>query len=221
MNGYKAITAAALALAALLAAGAAQAQSVAPAPEFGIKAGINLSDINTDQLGSSTRSGFVGGVYVDLSTYLLHLQVEGLISQQGFKAGVLEDNYFGQGHLEFRNTVVQIPALVVIALPIPAVSPRVFAGPAFNIPIKSDVKLDNDWIDIKGDTRNTWSLVMGVGVKAMGLGVDLRYDIAMSALNDRPLGAILDDAFDEVTATNDYEDIKERTFSLTISLALD
>lgn len=220
MNGYKTITATALALAALLAAGAAQAQPVAPAPEFGIKAGINLSDINTDQLGSSTRSGFVGGVYVDLPTYLLHLQVEGLISQQGFKAGTLEDNYFGQGHLEFRNTVVQIPALVVIALPIPAVSPRVFAGPAFNIPIKSEVKLDNDWIDIKGDTKNTWSLIMGVGVKAMGLGVDLRYDIAMSALNDRPLGAILDDAFDEVTATNDYQDIKERTFSLTISLAL-
>lgn len=220
MNGYKIITASALALATLLAAGSAQAQSVVPSPEFGIKAGITMSDINTQDLGSTTRSGFVGGVYVDLPTYLLHLQVEGLISQQGFKAGTIEDGYFGRNHLEFRNTVIQIPALLVIALPIPAVSPRVFAGPAYNFPIKSEVKLDNDWTDIKGDTKNTWSLIMGVGVKAMGLGVDLRYDIAMSALNDRPLGDILDDAFDEVTATNNYEDIKARTFSLTLSLAL-
>jgi hypothetical protein len=55
MSRYKSITLSALALAAMMAAGSAQAQSVVPGPEFGIRAGISLSDINTDELGSSTR----------------------------------------------------------------------------------------------------------------------------------------------------------------------
>ncbi|PIV80820.1 hypothetical protein COW53_07690, partial [bacterium CG17_big_fil_post_rev_8_21_14_2_50_64_8] len=38
-------------------------------------------------------------------------------------------------------------------------------------------------------------------------------------LSDRPLGDILDDAFDEISGNNNYQDIKERTFSVTVSLA--
>lgn len=110
--------------------------------------------------------------------------------------------------------------LLVFALPVPAVSPRIYAGPAFNIPLKSEVKLDSDWTDIKSDTRNTWSLVMGAGVKVMKIGVDLRYDIGLTAFNDRPVGEVLDDALDEINGAEQYEDIKERTFSVTVSLAL-
>jgi hypothetical protein len=220
MIRYKAIPVPALALAAMIVAGSAQAQSPLPGPELGIKAGVNLSDIDTSDLRSSTRSGFVGGVYMDLPAFLLHLQVEGLISQQGFKEGAPLAGYQGPNDLEYRTTFVQIPVLLVFALPIPVVSPRAFAGPAFNIPIKSEVKLDHDWTDIKADTKNTWSLILGVGVKAMGLGLDLRYDIGMTAQNDRPLGDILDDAFDEVSGSNNTQDLKGRTFSLTVSLAL-
>jgi hypothetical protein len=54
----------------------------------------------------------------------------------------------------------------------------------------------------------------------MNIGVDLRYDIGVTALNDRPVGDILDDALDEVTGADRYEDIKERTFSVTVSFAL-
>ena len=82
MNPRKAIISVAIALAVLAAAGPLQAQvPFVPRAEFGVKAGINLSDINTDQLGSSTRSGFVGGVYLDLATALLHLQAEALLTQ--------------------------------------------------------------------------------------------------------------------------------------------
>ncbi|MBK7188800.1 MAG: PorT family protein [bacterium] len=221
MNPRKAIIPVAIALAVLAAAGPLQAQvPFVPRAEFGVKAGINLSDINTDQLGSSTRSGFVGGVYLDLATALLHLQAEALLTQRGFKDGTPLGSYPGSSVLEFRNTLLQVPVLLVFALPVPVVSPRIYAGPAFNIPLKSEVKLDSDWADIKSDTRNTWSLVMGVGVKVTKIGVDLRYDIGLTAFNDRPVGEVLDDALDEVNGADQYEDIKQRTFSVTVSLAL-
>lgn len=221
MTTRKAIMAAALALAAIMAAGPLRAQvPFVPRAEFGVKAGVNLADINTDQIMSSTRSGFVGGVYLDLATVLLHLQAEALLSQRGFKDGTPLGSYPGSGALEYRNTFLQVPVLLVFALPVPVVSPRIYAGPALNVPLKSEVKLDNDWADIKADTRNTWSLIIGVGVKVMKIGVDLRYDIGLTALNDRPVGEILDDALDEINGADQYEDIKERVISVTVSLAL-
>lgn len=221
MRSRKAIVPAMLALAAMMAAVPVMAQvPLAPKAELGIKAGLNFSDIDTDQVSSSTRSGFVGGLYLDLSTFLLHLQTEALISQRGFKDGTPLGSYLGSHELEYRNTFLQIPALFVIALPVPMVSPRAYAGPAINIPLKSEVKLDNDWSDIKDDTKTAWSLILGVGVKIMKIGVDLRYDIGLTALNDRPVGNILDDALDEITGADQYEDIKDRTFSLTVSFAL-
>jgi hypothetical protein len=221
MRSRKTIAPAILALATMMAAGSVPAQvPLAPKAELGIKAGLNFSDINTDQIKSSTRSGFVGGLYLDLSTFLLHLQTEALISQRGFKDGTPLGSYLGNNELEYRNTFLQIPALIVIALPVPLVSPRAYAGPAINFPLKSEVKLDNDWSDIKDDAKTTWSVILGVGVKIMKIGVDLRYDIGLTALNDRPVGNILDDALDEITAADQYDDLKDRTFSLTVSFAL-
>ncbi len=217
----KVLSQATMVLAAIVVAGAVRAQvPLVPKPEFGIKAGLNLSSIDTDQLGSSTRSGFVGGVYLDLPTILLHVQAEALISQYGFEGGTPLGNYLGSHELEYRSTFLQVPVLLVMALPLPVVSPRVYAGPALNIPLKSEVKLDGDWSDIRDDTKNAWSLILGAGVKIMNIGVDLRYDIGVTALNDRPVGDILDDALDEVTGADQYKDIKERTFSVTVSFAL-
>lgn len=204
----------------LMVASASMAQSPAPKVEFGVRAGANFSNINTDQIQSSKRSGLVGGVYADLSTLLLHLQAEALISQHGFKGGTPLSNYVGNSKLEYRDTVLQIPALVVLALPSPMVSPRAYIGPALNIPLKSEMKLDNDWVDIKDDTKTSWSMVFGVGVKIFRVGVDLRYSLGLSAFNDRPVGQILDDAFNEITGVDQYDDVKDHTLSITASIAL-
>lgn len=210
-----------VALAAMLSVGSPSwAQVPGTKVEFGLKVGANFSDINTDQISASTRSGLVGGVYLDLATILLHLQTEALISQHGFKGGTPLSSYTGSNELEYRDTALQIPALVVLALPTPVLSPRAYLGPALNIPLKSEVKLDNDWVDVKKDIKSTWSLVFGVGAKFMRVGVDLRYSIGLSALNDRPVGDILNDAFDEINGVDKYDDIKDRTISFTVSYAL-
>jgi hypothetical protein len=186
-------------------------------PEFGVKGGLNFSNIDVNDLGSSNRTGWVGGVYLDLATPLLHLQPEALVTSKGFNGG---EAGTGNHELEYRSISLEVPVLVVLSLPLPAISPRVYAGPALSFPLKSEVQLDGgDWQDIKADTKNTWSVVMGAGVKLGPLGVEVRYDVGMNAFNDRPVGDILDDAFDEFTPANDVKDIKDRTFSVLASFA--
>ncbi|HKI83075.1 MAG TPA: porin family protein [Candidatus Krumholzibacteria bacterium] len=204
----------------LMVSSVSWAQSPAPKVEFGLRAGANFSDINTSDFQSSKRSGLVGGVYADFATILLHLQAEALLSQHGFKGGTPLSSYTGNSELEYRDTVLQIPALVVLALPTPMVSPRAYLGPALNIPLKSEMKLDNDWVDIKDDTKSSWSMVFGVGVKIFRVGVDLRYSLGLTAFNDRPVGQILDDAFDEISGVDQYNDVKDHTLSITASIAL-
>jgi hypothetical protein len=200
----------------LVAAGSALAQ-VPFMPEFGVRAGVNISDINTDDLDSSTRSGYVAGLYLDLATPLLHLQPEALLTSKGFKGGSVG---VGGRQLEYRNISLEVPILLVFSLPVPVVSPRAYAGPAFSLPLRNEMKLKDDWIDIKDDTQSTWSLILGAGVKLGKFGVDLRYDVGMTEVNERPMGAIINDAFEEVTGDNQYKDIKERTWVATVSFAL-
>ena len=210
-----------VALAAMLAIGSPSwAQAPGAKMEFGVKAGANFSDINTDQLTASKRAGLVGGVYVDLATVLLHLQGEALISQHGFKGGTPLGSYVGTNQLEYRDTSLQLPVLFMFVLPTPVVSPRAYIGPALSIPLKSELKLDNDWVDVKKDIRTTWNLVFGVGAKFFRVGVDLRYSVGLNELNDRPVGEILNDAFSEITGVDQYQDIKDHTLSFTVSVAL-
>jgi hypothetical protein len=192
-------------------------------PEFGVKGGLNFSNINVDDLDSSNRTGWVGGVYLDLATPLLHLQPEALVTSKGFKGGEVGT---GNHELEYRAMSLEVPVLIVLSLPIPAISPRAYVGPALSFPLKSEVRMTDGgptglnstaWQDIKDDTKNTWSVVMGAGVKLGPLGVELRYDIGMSAFNDRPVSDIVDDLYDEFTPDNSVKDIKDRTFSVLAS----
>jgi hypothetical protein len=184
-------------------------------PEFGVKGGLNFSNINTDDLESSNRTGWVAGVYLDLATPLLHVQPEALITSKGSKGGQATPTNLELG---YRSMSLEIPVLVVLSLPIPVASPRAYAGPALSFPLQSEVRRGNgDWQDIKADTKATWSVVVGAGVKLGPVGVELRYDIGMSAFNDRPVDDILDDVYDEVTPGNEYKDLQDRTISLLVS----
>jgi hypothetical protein len=180
-------------------------------PEFGVKGGLNFSNIDVDDLDSSTRTGWAAGVYLDLATPLLHLQPEALITSKGFEGGQLTT---ADHELDYRSISLEVPILVVLALPLPAISPRVYVGPAVSFPLKSEVQLDGgDWLDIKDGTQSTWSVVAGAGVKLGPLGLEVRYDIGMTEINDRPLGDIVESVGDDFGS----KDLKDRTFSVLAS----
>jgi hypothetical protein len=206
-----------LAVSLLMSPAAVRAQTGSMTPEFGIKAGANFSDIDTNDLGSSTRTGLGAGVYLDLATPLLHLQPEALFMTRGFKNAALTATH----DFDYRRYDLEIPALIVFSLPLPAVSPRAFAGPAYSIPLKTKIKTADGWYDINNDAKNSWSLIVGAGAKFLGtLGVELRYDIGLSAVNDRPLSDILEDIDSQLTDGEAVRNIKDRTFTFMVSFAL-
>jgi len=183
-------------------------------PSYGVKAGLNLSSIDIENVESSTQTGFVGGFYADLASPLLHLQAELLYTGRESKLGALNTAVYD---VDVRNHYIQIPVLVKFGLPIPAVAPSVYAGPAVAFPIKSEMTTaQGDWVDVKDYNKSAvWSLSIGADIKLLEtIIVDIRYDIALSSLNDVPVGDILDDINDEFTEADQYRDLKDRTFSV-------
>lgn len=185
-------------------------------PSYGIKGGLNLSEINMDDIDSSTQTGYVAGLFLDLESPLLHLQGELLYTNRKSELGATTRYQY---NVETNNHFIEIPVLVKLSLPLPVVKPSVYAGPALSIPIKSEMTdAQGDWIDVKDYNKDkVWSMIVGVDVKLMDrLTLDLRYDIAMTELNDRPVGQILDDIEDEFDDVESYRDIKDRTFSVMV-----
>ncbi|MEZ4388958.1 MAG: porin family protein [Candidatus Krumholzibacteriia bacterium] len=193
---------------------AAATASAGLLPTYGMKAGLNISDVNMQDIESSTKSGYVAGLYVDMASPLLHLQAELLYTSRKSELGALNPSDY---NVEVRNHYLQVPVVIKFGLPIPMVSPSVYAGPAVALPIKSEfTDRGGDWVDVKDYNKDlVWSVVLGADVKLFDkLIVDIRYDIAVTALNDVPVGDILDDINDEFTDAERYRDLKDRTFSV-------
>jgi len=178
-------------------------------PAYGVKAGLNFSNVDLDDLESSRRTGMVGGLFLNVPVPGLNLQGEVLYSTKGFTKG----SFAADDAFDLRKHVLQIPLLAKVALPLPAITPSLYAGPALNFLLKGEIKGDSgDWVDVKDDLKSTsWSLILGLDVKLFEtLIVDLRYDLGLSAINDTSLG-------DNLTEVG--KDMKDRTLTAMVGVA--
>ena len=171
---------AALAAVVILVATSAQA-GLLPLPSVTAKAGANFSNLNTDNLDASARTGFVAGLGLDFSFVAMHLSPEVLLSQKGFKDGGL-----GGGD-QYRTLNLEIPLLFRYGIPSPAVQPSIYVAPAVSFPLKSEAKSDvimtqkANWVDIKDDTKSAvFSVIIGAGLKFQQMSFDLRYDFGLT-----------------------------------------
>jgi hypothetical protein len=146
-----------------------QAQGV----DFGIKAGVNFSDLTkTGEL--TTRTGFVAGFFVGARGEKVGFQTELLYSQQGgeFDAGKFELDY------------VNVPLLLKFYL---AENFNFQVGPQFGIVVNDDTKtVIGEVVNDIGTNDFDISGVVGLGYELpLGFRVSGRYNFG---LNDVPSG---------------------------------
>ena len=177
-------------------------------PEYGVKAGLNLANVAHDDLDSSSRTNFVGGLYVDvggIGITNLHVQAEALWSTKGFKDGTFTVD--GESYsADLRNTYFQFPLLLAYYFPPPgSIDPRLYAGPTFNVLGTAEIKDSetNDWVDIKDFQKEiTWGLVVGGAVRLSEIDLIVRYEWGLSSLGDfgdrAPAGIADEEAKDRV-----------------------
>lgn len=158
---------------------------------FGLKAGLNISDVIEDDPGEEatnfdTKLGFVAGAYFNYQfNKLFAVQPEVYYTTKGAE---LKDEYNDQ---TLSLSYIEIPILIQFIIPINEASlkPYLIAGPAagFNLSAKVEYRENGQTTeeDYKDNVESIeYSLVFGGGVSLpIGkneIGLDVRYNLGLS-----------------------------------------
>jgi len=144
---------------------------------LGLKAGVNLSKLNTDDADSNTKNitGFHGGAFVLFKLTKIGIQPELLFSQQGTK---VDDVSLGEQDL--KMSYITIPIMLKFYL---AAGFNIQAGPQFGFLNSAELEGVGDVKD--GIKSSDVSANVGLAWDApFGLVLDARYNIGLSDIND-------------------------------------
>jgi hypothetical protein len=205
MNRRSIMIASALLITAGVSAASAQVD-VVPHTSFGVLAGVNLAKVSgNDANGAKTRTGFAGGISVDVHVApQLGLEIDGLYSQQGAKENL--DGTDVTLHLDY----IQVPVLLRYRFPTHTpVRPFIVLGPSVGFRVKCGLTAPNDsatCVDVFGE--NAKSVDVG-GTVGAGLGFKLgRQELSLSARYNMGFTKVFQDS-----------DSKNRVFSVLAGLS--
>ena len=147
--------------------------------EFGLKAGLNISDLHSTSTNSldPRASVYVGGLaHIHLSRYFA-IQPELVYSCQGATQAT------GEGEVTWRLNYVNVPVLLQYMFDNGF---RLQTGPQLGLLASSKRKAGGNLTDIRdGYTTGDFSWSFGAGyLTSSGLGVDLRYNVGINNINN-------------------------------------
>jgi hypothetical protein len=173
---------------------AVAAQAQAQGMYAGIKAGANFaniggSDADTYLTNHSTRTGFLGGLYVGKNVNdKMGFRIEGLYAMKGAKYDqtIAGTTYSGTAKLDY----IDFPILFVYNLTnTEKMAFNLFAGPTLGFNIKHKVEVNGQTADIDNIKSFEFGGAIGAGVEhkmanGKGIGLDARYSMGATSVSD-------------------------------------
>jgi len=151
---------------------------------FGIKAGINLSNIDLEDSEATynSRTGYHAGVFLRGKFDKIAIQPELLLYTQ---KGEIERSVFGTA--EESLTYVTVPVMLKFY---PVLGLNIQLGPQFGFLVDGERKYSNPAFTASEDITDYYkgsdvSVALGLGYDFdFGLGIDARYNIGVKDIND-------------------------------------
>lgn len=174
-----------LAVVALLLGGTAFAQHSAQKISFGLKAGLNVYNLNnSEDVGDfKTKLGFNAGAlaHIHLASQLA-LQPEVYYSAQGAKYDV------GSTEAKVKLGYINVPVMVQYMFDNGF---RIQAGPQVGFLINAETEVGSTEVDIKDELKKVdFGITAGLSFvePSTGLGIDARYNLGLSDINETDPG---------------------------------
>lgn len=163
-----------------------QAQINDSAAQFGVKGGVNFSNMYTDDVDDeNVLTSFNAGVYVNLPVSdLFSIQPEVLYSRKG--AELRYDNVFATGSAKFNLNYIEVPVLLKINV---TENFNIHAGPYFAYLIDSKITNESDGIfdfesNFDNDDFNKFDagIAAGIGFDFESFSIGARYSYGLSTI---------------------------------------
>ena len=146
----------------------------------GIKGGVNFSKINTDNLSSSSRTGYQAGIFTRFGS-ALYLQPELYVSGTGGEFHSSDNSVSGNAH--FTN--LNVPVLIGHSFGEKNLNFRIMAGPVYTSVLSKNLSqsLDDAYADFGHYKNSTLGFQAGAGVDIGAITADLRYEGGLTKIN--------------------------------------
>ena len=147
---------------------------------LGIKGGVNFSKINTDNLSSSSRTGYQAGIFARIGSGL-YLQPELYVSGTGGDFKSSDNSVSGNAH--FTN--LNVPLLLGKSFGAKDLNFRIMAGPVYTSVLSKNLSesLSNAYADFGHYKNSTLGFQAGAGVDIGSITADLRYEGGLTKIN--------------------------------------
>jgi hypothetical protein len=195
-----------LAIAAIVGL-AALPQTAAAGVQFGIKVGANMAkptgaDAQDPLATIKSRVGFTGGIFLAFNLgKVVTIQGEALYTMKGATYVALDDSYTNKLYSDY----IEIPLLLKIKIPLPAIQPFVFAGPSVGFKLSEKVEENGVPLGEKLFKNNDYGAIFGAGLNlGKSFMLDVRYSLGLQKVID--------------TVGGDPIDYKNGVFSATIGI---
>ncbi len=155
----------------------------------GVKAGVNFSQINTDNFKQSTTTGYQAGLFARIGKSF-YLQPELYL---GSKGGQFDFDTNNNGVVTSTNgkitfTTLNVPLLLGKSFGTENLNFRIMAGPIYSYYLsRSDnfsTAINNAYSDFGSFNKSTLGYQAGAGVDIGPITADLRYEGGLSKIND-------------------------------------
>jgi len=149
----------------------------------GIFAGVNSSTFSVSNLSSdestSSHTGFMAGGWLGLGLgNLISLQLEAFYTQKGSKF-----DETGSPTTTFKVDYIEIPLLLQVGLPLGALKPHIYAGPAIAFNVSCKIAIDGgtggkcDEAPFDTEVKSTdFSGIIGIGINISRFLIAVQYD---------------------------------------------
>ncbi|QNL51205.1 PorT family protein [Olivibacter sp. SDN3] len=155
-----------------------------PTFQFGLKGGLNFSQLRTDGswLNSSSRTGYQAGVWARVGGAGFHFQPELYVTGKSAEATFNENNGNVTANVTF--TSLDLPLLLGTRIGLGPIAARVQAGPVVSFLVDKGIGNALQEVTEFSNYRNqAIALTGGVGVDIMKFRADLRYEHGLSSLS--------------------------------------
>jgi len=151
--------------------------------DFGVKGGVNFSNIDANQLDKSTKTGYQVGAFLRVGS-AFYLQPEVYLASTG---GNFSDPNNGDNSASVRFTTLNVPLLLGHEFGTSNTNFRLMVGPVYSYLLNKDESFsenfNNAYHDFGNYNNSTLGYQVGAGVDFAGLTADLRYEGGLSKLN--------------------------------------
>ncbi len=155
---------------------------------LGLKGGLNISQINNDNIPESTISGYQFGAFARIGK-AWYLQPELYVGSEGGQLNFDSEGSNTGGYARVRFTSLNVPVLIGRSFGVSSFNLRVMAGPIYSYLLNTNQSFSDNlsaaYRDLGNYNNSTLGYQAGAGVDLGNISIDARYEGGLTQLNEK------------------------------------